>query len=142
MVEMTSKWGAKVAGRGFAQIPNYLLLINQFLDDDQRLSPTELLILLQLVGAWWKKDELPFPALKTLATRTGVSDRQAQRAVTQLERIQLIKRVKRKQGNMIASNAYDLSPLVLFLEEIAKAFPNEFPRKIKDADKLTFPASQ
>lgn len=131
MADMVGKWGGAVAGRGFAQVPNYLLLLNQFLDEEKRLSPAELLILIELVGAWWERDEMPFPALKTLATRCGISDRQAQRAVSRLEAIHLIKRVKRKQSGMIASNAYDMMPLVRFLGEVAKAFPNEFERKIK-----------
>lgn len=131
MADMVGKWGEAVAGRGFAQVPNYLLLLNQFLDEEKRLSPAELLVLIELVGAWWERDEMPFPALKTLATRCGISDRQAQRAVSRLEEIHLIKRVKRKQSGMIASNAYDMTPLVRFLGEVAKAFPNEFERKIK-----------
>lgn len=138
MSDMVGKWGEAVAGRGFAQIPNYLLLLNQFLDEAKRLSPAELLVIIQLVGAWWVRDEMPFPALKTLAARSGISDRQAQRAVSRLEEMNLIKRVKRKQSGMIASNAYDLTPLVEFLGEVAKAFPNEFVRKVRkeDAQKL------
>lgn len=129
--DVLDKWGQEVAERGFAQIPNYLLLINQFLAEDNRLSPAELNVLLQLVGSWWRKSDMPYPALKTIALRAGISDRQAQRAVTRLEALNLIKRTKRKgAGGLIASNAYDLSPLVRFLGEVAKAFPNEFPRKI------------
>lgn len=120
-----------MAGRGFAQVPNYLLLLNQFLAEDKRLSPTELLILMQLVGAWWRKDEMPYPALKTLAVRSGVSDRQAQRAVTRLEEEGYLRREKRKRGRLIASNAYNLEPLVSVLNEVAKAFPNEAPRRIR-----------
>lgn len=130
-MDMVSKWGKAVAARGFAQIPNHLLLLNQFLLEEKRLSPTELLILIQIVGTWWRADEMPFPALKTLAVRAGVSDRQAQRAVSRLEGLGLLKRVRRVERGMIASNAYDLSPLVNFLAEVAKAFPNEFPRNLK-----------
>lgn len=131
MSDVLEKWGKEVAERGFAQIPNYLLLINQFLAEDRRLSPAELNVLLQLVGSWWRISEMPYPALKTIAVRAGISDRQAQRAVTRLESLNLIKRTKRKgAGGLIASNAYDLLPLVRFLGEVAKAFPNEFPRKI------------
>ncbi len=129
--DVIDKWGAEVAGRGFTQVPNYLLIINQFLSEEKRLAPAELNILLQLVGAWWKKGELPFPSLKTLAVRSGVSDRQAQRAVSRLEATGFLKRTKRKgAGGLIASNAYDLSPLVAFLGVIAKAFPNEYVRKV------------
>lgn len=135
MSDIADKWGEAVAKRGFAQIPNYLLLLNQFLADDEKLSPAELLILVQLVGTWWDKNEMPFPALKTLAARSGISDRQAQRAVTHLESLGYLKREKRQRGRFIASNAYNLEPLVKVLNEVSKAFPNSSPRSIKKASK-------
>jgi len=142
MSDVTEKWGKEVAERGFAQIPNYLLILNQFLDDEKRLSPAEHNVLLQLAGAWWKKSEMPFPALKTLAVRSGISDRQAQRAVTRLESLGFLKRTKRKgAGGLIASNAYDLSPLVQFLAVVAKAFPNEYPRKVSAEDRAKIKAA-
>lgn len=131
MSDVTDKWGQVVAERGFAQVPNYLMQINQFLDDDHQIRPVEMLVLLQLVGAWWKKDALPFPSMKTLATRCGVSDRQIQRAVNQLEKEGLLGRTKRRTDTGIrTTNAYDLTPLVKKLGQIAKAFPNEFPRNV------------
>ena len=130
MADIDEKWGSAVAERGFAQIPNYLLLINQFLDGDHRLTPGELLVLLQLTASWWKKDDLPFPSVETLATRCGISSRQVQRALVKLEGLNLVRRVQRRTRGIIASNAYDLSPLVEFLGEVAKAFPNEFPRRL------------
>lgn len=129
--DMVGKWGEEVASRGFSQIPNYLILINQFLDEDNKLAPLELLILIELVGTWWKKDDPPFPSMKTLADRCGTSERQVLRAVTKLEEKDLLKRVKRRNKGIIASNAYDLQPLVDMLGEIAKRFPNAFPRTIR-----------
>jgi DNA-binding transcriptional regulator YhcF (GntR family) len=133
MSDVAEKWGHEVAERGFAQIPNYLLLLNQFLDREHRLSPVELILLFQLAGAWWRRGDLPFPAMSTLAVRCGVSERQIQRAVNRLEKVGLIRRVKRRTGGIIASNAYDLSPLVTILAEVAKAFPTEFPRRVDRA---------
>lgn len=133
MSDVQEKWGRTVAERGFSQVPNYLILINQFLDHEHRLSPVELLVLLQLVGSWWKKGDLPFPSVGTLATRCGVSDRQIQRAVSRLEALGLVKRVSRRNKGIIASNQYDLAPLVEFLGEVAKVFPNEFPRNVDRA---------
>jgi predicted transcriptional regulator len=133
MSDVADKWGTPVAERGFAQVPNYLLLLNQFLDQDHRLAPAELLVLIQLVGSWWRKDALPFPSMGTLATRCGVSSRQIQRAINRLESLGLISRVKRRAHGIIASNAYDLGPLAAVLGEIAKAFPNEFPRNVDRA---------
>jgi hypothetical protein len=125
--DITEKWGESVSSRGFAQIPNYLLLANQFIEP--RLSPIELLVLVQLVGTWWRKDSLPFPSISTLAIRCGVSGRQIQRAVGELEKRELLKRISRRSQGIIASNAYDLAPLVVLLNRIAKTFPNAFPRK-------------
>lgn len=133
MSDVSEKWGTPVAQRGFAQVPNYLLLINQFLDEEHRLSPAELLVLIQLVGSWWKKDALPFPSMATLAKRCGVSTRQIQRAVNKLESAGFIQRVKRRSRGIISSNAYDLAPLVAVLGEVAKAFPNEYPRAVDKA---------
>lgn len=130
MSDIAEKWGEAVAGRGFAQIPNYLLLLNQFLDEESRLTPIELLVLFQLAGAWWQKDKQPFPSIRTLAARCGASDRQLQRSLNHLVELELIARVKRRSRGIIASNAYDLSPLVAFLNKVSKAFPNGYPRKI------------
>lgn len=133
MSDIAGKWGEAVAARGFAQVPNYLLLLNQFLDSDHRLSPVELLVLFQLVGNWWRKGEMPFPSMSTLAVRCGVSERQIQRAVNQLVKIGLIGRVKRRARGIISSNAYNLDPLVALLNDVAKVFPTEFPRNVDRA---------
>lgn len=130
--DVVLKWGRDVAGAGFAQVPNYLLRFNQFTSDEDRLSPTELLLLIELAGTWWKKDDLPFPSMKTLAVRCGTSERQILRAVKRLEGIPLLQRVKRKKKGIIASNAYDLSPLVEVLQVVAETYPPEHRRKLRD----------
>ena len=129
--DMVEKWGEEVAKRGFSQVPNYLIMLNQFIDEDKRLSPLELLILIELVGVWWKKEELPYPSMKTLAVRCGTSERQVVRAISRLEKDERLKREKRRSKGLISSNAYDLLPLVERLREVAKAFPNAFPRTIR-----------
>ena len=69
--------------------------------------------------------------MATLATYCGVSDRQIQRAINRLVRSKLIDRTKRRsQTGIRATNAYDLRPLVAILNEVAKAFPNDFPRNV------------
>lgn len=73
--------------------------------------------------------------MRTLAMRCGTSERQILRAVSHLEELTLIKRVKRRSRGLIASNSYDLTPLVEMLNEVAKRYPNEFPRKIKAGTK-------
>lgn len=130
MSDVAEKWGLDVAKRGFAQIPNYLLNLNQYVDQDIKLTPLELLILVQLVGSWWKKDEPPFPSMKLLAKRCGTSERQVQRAINKLAQLGLIERKKRREKGIIASNVYDLTPLAELLEGVvAKIYPAENPRK-------------
>lgn len=129
--EMLEKWGEEVAARGFAQVPNYLLFLNQFLDEDKRLPPLDLLVLVELVGAWWRKVDAPFPSIRTLALRCGTSERQVQRAMARLEEKELVKRVKRRDKGLIASNSYDLTPLADVLVQVAKAYPNAFPRAVR-----------
>lgn len=133
MADIVDKWGKLVGERGFAQVPNHLLLLNTFLDEDHQLSATELLILIQIVGTWWKTDDLPFPSLSTLAARCGVSSRQVQRSIGRLETLGFIKRTKRRNKGIMANNAYDLAPLVKLLNSVAKAFPNAYPRNIDKA---------
>jgi len=133
MSDVEDKWGADVAQRGFAQIPNYLLYLNQFLDQTHKLTPIELLILMQLTGSWWKKGDRPYPSMATLATRCGASTRQIQRALNRLQELGFIKKEARREAGIIASNAYDLEPLAKVLNRIAKHFPNSFPRRIEPA---------
>ena len=56
-----------------------------------------------------------------------------------LEELDFIKRVKRRSKGVIASNAYDLTPLVEMLAEVAKMYPNDFPRRIKTASYASTP---
>ncbi len=131
MDDMVKKWGEGVAKRGFAQIPNYLLLINNFIDKEKTLKPIDLLLLIELVGSWWKVEDQPFPSARTLAVRCGVSERQIFRSLSKLEEISLISKTKRRHKGIVSSNAYDLQPLVDVLAEIAKVYPTEFPRRIR-----------
>ena len=138
MSDVTDKWGSAVAERGFTQIPTYLLNLNRFLDKEHRLTPVELLVVFQLVSTWWKKDENPFPSMSTLSNRCGVSTRQVQRAINNLEKLNFIKRLKRGNRGIIASNSYNMEPLVDFLNEVAKAFPTEYPRRVTLEDRAKF----
>jgi predicted transcriptional regulator len=131
---MVSKWGKAVAERGFVQLPNILLQLNIFVHEDIRLPPTEMALLLQLVGSWWKKDEMPFVSMHTLAQRAGISQRQVQRSVNALEQKGYLRKTKGKIKGVIASNVYDLTPLVSILTTVAEHFSNKYPRKIRTKD--------
>lgn len=131
MQDIEAKWGKLVVQRGFTQIPNYLLQVNMFVHDDHKLSPTEMVMILQLVASWWKKDDMPYPSMSTLADRAGISERQVQRSIGSLEKKGYLKRGKKKIKGVIASNVYDLSPLVSILQTVAEHFVNKHPRGVK-----------
>lgn len=132
MRDILSKWGKGVSERGFAQIPNYLLQVNMFVTDEMKLTPVEMIVLLHLVASWWNKDEMPFLAMRTLADRTGISERQVQRCIKSLEEKGYFKKERKKIKGIIASNSYDLMPLVNILNTIDEHFINKHPRKIND----------
>jgi predicted transcriptional regulator len=131
MSDIVEKWGLQVAERGFTQIPNYLLIINSFVHEDHKLSPAEMIVLLHLISSWWKKDEMPYPSMNTLADRIGISQRQVQRSIKTLEEKSYLKKGKKKIKGVIATNIYDLTPTVQILNTVAEHFINKHPREIK-----------
>jgi len=126
--DMMKKWGESISSRGFSQIPNYLLYINRFLEKE--LSSLELLILVQLISLWWKKDKQPFPSMNTLGVLCGVSSRQIQRAIKQLVDRNMIKKIARKNDKGLkTTNIYLLDPLIDLLNEISIQYKNIYERK-------------
>nr|WP_192959825.1 helix-turn-helix domain-containing protein [Sinorhizobium meliloti] len=80
-------------------------------------------VLVQLIFHWWDADRDPHPAKDTIARRMGLSSRQVQRYLTNLEEAKLIKRIERFSGKKAQiANAYDLSPLVRKLGAIEPEF--------------------
>ena len=104
------KWGKAVMKLGFNMIPALLLRGQRRLG----LSPTQLAILLQLTDFWWEKDRIPFPSKQALSDRLGISPRQVQRHIAELEGAGLVKRIERTSFSHKgkSSNAYDLTGLV------------------------------
>ncbi|QCE35830.1 helix-turn-helix domain-containing protein (plasmid) [Acetobacteraceae bacterium] len=133
--DFSEKWGEELANKGFSQIPTYLLNINRFLDQENKLSPVELLVLIHLVANWWNVEEKPFPSIATIASRCGVSTRQVQRAINTLDEENFIKREKRKGGKSPSANVYDLRPLRKILREISVHFSNGYPKRVTNEDR-------
>lgn len=113
------KWGKDVMKLGFSIIPSLLLRAQQRLG----LNPTQLAILLQLADYWWDEERKPFPSKQALSDRLGISPRQIQRYIAELEAAGLVKRIERRaahQGKL--SNTYDLSGLVERLKKLEPEF--------------------
>lgn len=113
------KWGAEVIGLGFCLVPSLLLRAQRRLG----LNPAQLAVLLQLCDFWWDEARKPFPSKEALAERLGLSARQVQRHIADLEQAGLVERVERRgpHGGKL-SNLYDLSGLVRRLKEIEPDF--------------------
>jgi hypothetical protein len=56
-------------------------------------------IIMHLADYWWDADRKPYPAKKTLGDRLGMSARQAQRYVAELEGMGLVRRIPRTAPN-------------------------------------------
>ena len=113
------KWGAKVIALGFCMLPSLLLRAQRRL----KLSPTQLAVLIQLADFWWDAGRKPFPKKADLAERLGLSDRQVQRYIAELEEEGFLKRIERRathRGKI--SNEYDLQGLVDKLAAIEPDF--------------------
>ena len=113
------KWGKKVMALGFCIVPSLLLRAQSRLG----LNPTQLAIILQLCEYWWESERKPYPSKKAMSDRLGISPRQVQRHLAELETANLISRIERRgsHGGKL-SNRYDLEGLVLKLEELEPEF--------------------
>lgn len=118
------KWGKAVMRLGFCIVPSLLLRAQRRLG----LNATQLAVLMHLADYWWEVNRKPYPSKKALGDRLGLSPRQVQRIIADLESAGLVRRVERRaphKGKL--SNLYDLTGLVKRLEELEPEF-----RKVED----------
>lgn len=117
--ESEKKWGKNVIALGFCVVPSLLLRAQQRLG----LNPTQLAVLMQLCDFWWDSDRKPFPGKKALSERLGLSPRQVQRYIAELEQAGLVQRIERRAGHGgKLTNIYDLSDLVARLKKLEPEF--------------------
>jgi len=113
-----AKWGAAVMALGFCIVPALLFRAQRRLG----LSSRQLALILQLAEFWWEEGKDPWPKKETIAQRLGISEKQVQRLVRELEQRGYIRRKTRMTRHGQTSNSYDLSGLVLKLQELAPEF--------------------
>ena len=119
--EWEKKWGRHVMTLGYCVVPSLLLRAQRRLG----LSPTQLAVLMQLCDYWWSNDRKPFPGKKALSQRLGLSPRQVQRHIADLEQAGLVQRIERRaRHGGKQTNIYDLSGLVDRLKKLAPEFLN------------------
>jgi len=109
-----AKWGP-AAIAGWQPLPDVLLKNQHKLD----LTPTELVVLINVLSFWWYVEELPFPRISTLAKRMNVTDRTVQRCLKQLIQKGLLTRKSDigKDGEM--RDVLDPDGLVSALKKLA-----------------------
>ena len=113
------KWGKAVMERGFSIFPSLIFRAQQRIG----LNPTQLAVLLQLADYWWDEERKPYPSKKALSERLGLSPRQVQRYIAELEEAGLVRRIERRAAHCgKLSNAYDLSGLVRRLKKLEPEF--------------------
>lgn len=109
------KWG-EAARAGFLAVPD-LLFKHQ---DTLGLSPTELVVLLNVLMHWWYRDQKPFPRPTSIARRMGSTVRTVQRAIAELEARGLLVR----RFGVAKVPVLDPEPLVARLSELARKDPD------------------
>lgn len=110
------KWrGAVTDGSGFVAVPMALLR----LQSKYGLTPTDMLVLINLLAHWWEPDEVVFPRSTTVAARMGVDKRTVQRSTRKLERAGLLGRETMSDGK----RAFNFEPLARRLaRDVPKAY--------------------
>lgn len=113
------KFGKPVMDVGFCITPSLLMKAQARIG----LNPVQFNIVMQLLDQWWTVERLPWPAKATLAERMGMSDRQIQRQIAEMEGVGLIRRIPRTSpGKGKTSNEYDLTGLVRKMQELEPEF--------------------
>tara|TARA_A100001391_G_scaffold201791_1_gene189677 strand:- start:3162 stop:3593 length:432 start_codon:yes stop_codon:yes gene_type:complete len=113
-ITVKEKWqGAVTQGSGFVAIPMALLR----LQTKYELTPTEMLVLINLLGHWWEPERPVFPRSTTIAKRMGVDTRTVQRATSNLEAKGLLERGKLEDGRR-----------VFIFDKLAKRLARDIPQ--------------
>ena len=134
---LAEKWGVEVIGQGYTAVPD-VLLANM---GELKISPTEMVVLLQLMRYWWAAGQLPFPSKKTLAQAIGSSEKNVQKVVGRLVARGLLKRILRKKASdRNDSNCYDLEPLIVRLRGLVT---QDFEARMRKArEQMSEPTAQ
>jgi hypothetical protein len=114
---LSVRFGEEILARGHTAIPN--LVLNYYVP--LGLTGPELLFTIHVWQHWWS-DRDPYPSLRTIATRMGISVRQAKRYVESLESKGFLRVVERflPDGSQ-TTNEFDYSPLIRAVVKAARA---------------------
>lgn len=118
ITQRQAMWGSGLSS-GFVSVPTLLVTRQAELG----LNPQEVVVLLNLIAAWWTEDNLPYPRTATIAQRSGLSVRAVQRHIKDLETKRLISRIRNQVlpgDTRLTVTRYDLTGLVARLQELSR----------------------
>ena len=84
------------------------------------LSPTDMLVLINITMHWWYREQLPFPRSATIAERMGVDARTVQRSIRKMQDLKLVERETETLEDGTTRSVLNLSPLVKRLSGFAR----------------------
>lgn len=114
---LSVRFGEEILARGHTAIPN--LVLNYYVR--LGLSGPELLFTIHVWQHWWSERD-PYPSLRTIASRMGISVRQAKRYVESLEQKGFLRVIERflPDGSQ-TTNEFDYSALIRAVVAAARA---------------------
>lgn len=117
------KWTPTLMKAGWSAIPNIIIEKQRALG----LDALDVNILLHLIQYWWTEDNVPRPAVGTIAEALNVTPPTIQKRITSMQKIGLIKRDERRHSKFGSqTNLYRFDGLIAActphaLEKIAAA---------------------
>ncbi len=108
------KWG-KASMAGWQPLPD-VLLKNQY---KLGLTPTEMMVLINILSFWWYENKLPYPAVSTISKRMSVTPRTIQRSLSGLVQKKLLERKTIETSKGEKQDVLDPRGLVKQLEAFA-----------------------
>jgi len=101
------RFGDELLQAGFTAVPNLVLRHYVALG----ITPTEMMFIIHIWQYWWNEKD-PYPSLRTISDRMGISWRNAQRYVASLkQKAVLVVTPRFAAGLGQMTNEYDFSPL-------------------------------
>lgn len=124
------KWG-DAALPGWQALPDVLLKQQTVLG----LSATDMLVAINLLSYWWYADSLPFPRVRTIADRMGVTARTVQRSIQKLIEKGYFEKKIDVSSVGAEREVLDPSGLAKELQRLAKRDTSYHYRKLKERER-------
>ena len=118
---LVDKWSPSILAKGYTELPNLLLYNLRAL----KISNTELATLVAILSFRWDKDD-PYPSVGTVAKLVHREERTVRKHLRSLENKGIIWRGFRPNK----STAYDINPLIIKLNRLAKNAPSGQKRPV------------